>query len=256
MRGPVAVTSSLFGQVFALARILQSSLSEKTGAVLLNLEGFGSDEDSTGAKDDVRAGQGAYSGLGLLGRPPTTKDPDEPDLLAEALGARTSDGDIIPFAYRDKRILKWLNRGSSTPTVPKRGQIMLAGYGGAFLAFDLIETPNGPTNVAVLYVPFDRDSSGVPQKAHMVMLDSTAGNESIALVHASGLALTMTEEDGIVLRGDQTTRLVVKPGKIEATAGSIVMSGIVALGANTETAIPLVPGAGSQPTPSVFFSPV
>lgn len=251
-----AATSSLFGQVFALARVLQSSLGDATAALGFNLEGYGSDDDASGAKDDIRDQQPAYSGLGLLGRPPDSKDAEEPDLLAEALGARTSDGGIIPFAYRDQRILKWLNRGSSTATTPKKGQIMLAGYGGAFLAFDLLESDSGPTNIAVLYVPFDRDSSGVPQKSHMIMLDPTPGNESIALVHASGLALTMTEEDGIVLRGDQTTRFVVKPGKIEATAGSIALSGIVALGANTAAAIPLLPSVSSQPTPSVFFSPV
>jgi hypothetical protein len=64
----------------------------------------------------------------------------------------------------------------------------------------------------------------------------------------------MTEADGIVLRGDEKTRLVIKPGKIEATAGSIALSGIVALGANTAAALPLLPGLATQPTPSVFFS--
>ena len=81
-------------------------------------------------------------------------------------------------------------------------------------------------------------------------------SDSLALVHSSGLAMTMTEADGIVLRGDEMTRFVVKPGKIEATAGSISLSGIVALGANTAAAIPLMPGVATQPTPSVFFSPV
>lgn len=252
--GKNAATSSQFAEIFALARVLQSSLASETGAVMYNLEGFGSDDDASGQKDDVRDQQAVFSGLGLLGRPPDEKDSEEPDLLAEALGARTSDGEIIPFSYRDKRILKWLNRGSETPAVPKKGQIMLAGYGGAFLAFDLIAGSNGPTNTAVLYVPFDRDSSGVPQKAHMIMLDPTSGNESIALVHASGLAITMTEQDGIVLRGDERTRFSVKPGKIEAVASSIALQGTTAVGANPATAIPFAGGPAMLPSASFFIS--
>jgi hypothetical protein len=251
---PAAVQSSLFGTVFAFTRVLQSSLGDQTASLQYNLEGFGSDDDSTGKKDDVRDAQQAYSGLGLLGRPPEERDKEDPDLLAEALGARDGDGGVVPFAYRDARILKWLNRGSSEPSTPKKGQIMLAGYGGAFLAFDYLSGANGPTNIATLYVPFDRGGDGVPRKAHMIAVDTTPGNEALSLVHASGLALLMTEADGIVLRGDEKTRLVIKPGKIEATAGSIALSGIVALGANTAAALPLLPGLATQPTPSVFFS--
>lgn len=246
--------SSLFSQVLAYARITKSSLGAKNGHLLFDTVSLGDERDERGADSDVRDGQEAYSGP-VVFRPPAGKDRAKPDLLLEALAARTSDG-LVPFAFRDERILYWLNRGSDTPSVPKAGQVVYPGYGGAMLSFEVKDSANGPVNVVVLYCPYDRDSNGVPQKAHMVMLDPTPGNEAVALVHALGLAITMTEADGIVLRADETTRLVVKPGSIAGSAGSISWQGNVALGANTATAIPLIPGAATQATPSVFFSPV
>ena len=88
----------------------------------------------------------------------------------------------------------------------------------------------------------------------MFMLDPTAGNESIALVHSSGLAITMTEDEGIVLRGGPTTRLTIKDGSISGIADAITMQGNVSLGAHPSTGLPLLGGPATPPSASVFVS--
>lgn len=245
--------SSTFSEVLSFARVSNSSLGEQNGNVLYDTTAVGDDTTTGDAGSDTRDGQMAFSAVGHYVRPPSKPDAEQPDLLLEALTARTSDGNV-PFAYRDQRILKWLNRGSSSPSVPKPGQSLIAGYGGAFLSFETKDESNGPVNVVALYCPFDRDGQGVPRKSHMLILDPTNGG-AVSLIHSTGLAILMTEAEGIVLRGDATTRLVVKPGEVSITAGRITAQGIVALGANPAAAIPLLPGLASQPTPSVMFSP-
>lgn len=246
--------AGLFNRVMSFARVVGSSLGPQRGAVLVDLGGQGFDDDPSDSRSEVQASQEVFSALGVVGRPPDP-DPNEPDLLAEALAARVSDG-LVPFAFRDQRILKWLNRGADPPTMPKKGQTIYAGYGGAFLSFETIGPPASPSNIVTLYCPFDRNGSGIPQKAHLITLDPTPGNESISVVHASGAALMMTEDEGVMIRADATTRIQVKPGEIYGCADKISWQGNVALGANTAAAVPLTPGPASPPCPSLFLSPV
>lgn len=248
MRG---VVSRMVGLAFA--RVVGSSLGKDRGAVLYDLGGVGFSDDPSDQKSEVQSSQEAFNALGVVGRPPDP-DPSDKDLLAEALAARVSDG-LVPFAFRDQRLLKWLNRGASPPTMPKKGQTIYAGYGGAFLSFETIGPPSAPSNIATLYVPYERNGAGVPQKAHLIMLDPSPGNESIAIVHASGASLLITEDEGIVVRGDETTRLQVKPGEISAIANKIVLQGAIVMGGNPVGALPLLPGIASPPGPNIFISP-
>jgi hypothetical protein len=248
----------VFDQVIGFGRITGSSLGAKNGSILFDVEGLGfaeslpGDPNITTSNAEQRGQQEYYSAIGLVARPPKKKAGDDEDLLLQSLTLRVSDG-LIPFAFRDQRIMEWLNKGGEK-TVPKDGQVAIAGYGGSFLSFETIDENNGPTNICVLYCPYARNGAGVPQKAHMIMLDPTSGNESIAIVHASGLAITMTEADGIVLRGGQTTRLVIKDGSISATAASVALQGNVALGGNPSTALPFAGGPAMLPSASVFLS--
>jgi len=239
--------------LIAFVRVVGSSLGSKRGAVLYDVAGVGFEDDPDDAKTETRDEQETYGAIGVIGRPP--KKPDG-DLLLEALALRTSDG-LVPIAFRDERILKWLNKreGNPPPSVPKEGQILYAGYGGAFLSFETLDASNGPTNIIVLYCPYERDSSGVPQKAHMLMLDPTSGNESIAIVHAEGVAITMTKDEGVLIRADGATTLQVKPGLIQGTAASIILKGNVTVG-RAGTGVPLTPSLTSPPCPSLFLSPL
>lgn len=252
-------TTRVFDAVIGFGRVTGSSLGDNNGSVLFDIEGVGFDTSEAGDdgvsvdNSEIRSQQEAYSALGVVGRPPVSKDDEVPDLLLQTIHARVSEGSI-PFAYRDPRILKWLNIGGSK-TVPKPGQIALAGYGGSFMSFETIDESNGPTNICVLYCPYARDADGVPQKAHMMMLDPTAGNESIAIVHAEGLSITMSKDHGIVIAAGDATVLSIKPGAILAVAQKISLQGNVAAGANTAAAVPLTPALASPPSLSFFVSP-
>lgn len=258
MKTVLSEATRVFDSVIGFGRVTSSSLGENNGSVLFDVEGVGFDTSEPGDagvsvdNSEIRSAQEVYSALGVVGRPPKSKPGDYPDMLLQTIHARVSDGSI-PFAYRDPRILEWLNKGGAK-TVPKEGQIALAGYGGSFISFETIDESNGPTNVCVLYCPYARDADGVPQKAHMIMLDPTGGNEAIAIVHASGLALTMDETNGITMRADAATWLTLQPGSFQVFAASIQLQGNVALGQNLATAAPLAAGPASAPTPSVFFS--
>jgi hypothetical protein len=255
----VSEASRSFDAVIGFGRVTGSSLGDNNGSILYDIEGVGFDANNTQDpafttdNSEIRSQQEVYSALGVVGRPPASAPGDYPDLLLQTMHARVSDGSI-PFAFRDPRILKWLNVGGAK-TVPKEGQTAFAGYGGSFLSFETLDESNGPTNICVLYCPYSRDENGVPQKAHMFMLDPTAGNESIALVHAEGLAITMTKENGIVMTAGPTTMLSIAPGKILGVAAAVSLQGSVSLGANPALAVPLLPGVASPPSLSVFVSP-
>jgi hypothetical protein len=160
---------------------------------------------------------------------------------------------VVPFAYRDPRILYWVNKSGSD--TPREGQIMLAGYGGAFLSFETLDGTNGPSNIAVIYVPYDRDADGVPQKAHVITLDPTAGNESIGIVHAEGFALLMSPTELTMRGGDSNTFLSMKPGTIQANATNISLTGNVIVGKGTGVAVPLLPGAASPGSTALWLYP-
>lgn len=256
VKDALAKHQSKFDAVLGFARIHGSSLGENNGSILYDVEGVGFDESIAGdpniidSNAEIRSGQEMYSALGVVARPPQSKPGDAPDLLLQAVTLRVSDG-LIPIAFRDPRILEWLNKGGAK-TVPKEGQIAYAGYGGSFLSFETNDATNGPTNTVVIYCPYDRDASGVPQKAHIISLDPTT--ESISIVQSSGLALSMDPTNGITMRADAQTWLTLKPGSFQVFAASIQMQGSVALGQNLATALPLLAGPASAATPSVFFS--
>lgn len=222
--------------LFTLLRVTDSVVDGLHSAVIVGGEGAvaGFDEAET-AQNSPEYG---VPGIVFRPRPPSTHDGDE--LVAESVALRFGEN-VYPLSWRDLR----LNRRFPNP---KPGTIALIGYGGGFLSFDDAAGPDG--SITTLYCPYDYDG-GTAGKAHAIVLDPTS--EAISIVHGDGLAVVLTS-DGITLRADESTWLKVSPGKIELVAASISARGIVALGADTAAALPLMPGMASQPTPSVFFS--
>lgn len=240
--------------VLGFVRVIGSTVVGEHGAVLLGGEGAVGDVDDPlgdGSSDKFSAAE-SLGALGLVVRPlaptlpngetPKTREEQRGAESAEGIGVRLGEG-MVPLALRDLR----LNRRYPNP---KPGSVALVGYGGGFLSF---ENTASKESRATLYVPYDRDSNGVPSKAMTIAIDPEA--ESLMLIHGDGLAVVMDPDNGITLRADDSTWLAVKPGKIELVAASIQARGNVALGADTSAAEPLLPGSSSQPTPSVFFSP-
>ena len=173
-----------------------------------------------------------------------SSDGSSEELKAEAYGTRRGD-QVIPITWRDLRF----NRVFPNP---EPGTVALVGYGGGFLSFGDASGGDGYGSVTTLYCPYDF-TDGVPAKAHVLALDPDG--EFVSLIHGDGYALVMDASNGITMRGDGGTWLSIKAGVIELAASSISLLGNVALGRDTTSAVPLLAGSASQPTPSVFFSP-
>lgn len=155
---------------------------------------------------------------------------------------------------RYTRVLPSDKEGGSTQYgVTKHGDVAVS-----FSTFD------GETGGYTLYVPEFKqvpvtDDSGLPvlqtvvSGAYCVTVDPKT--RAIQMIHPDGFAMMLTK-DGIQMRGDDSTWLKLGKGVFEVVAAQISLRGIVALGADTSAAVPLLPSLSSQPTPSVFFSPV
>ncbi len=227
-----------------------STVEGRHNAVLVGGAGaVGSFSEDPEEDGEVEQDAEAYGAPGIVFRPRPPEEVDVPDgtetLGAEAMAARVGDK-LVPLAWRDLRF----NRIYANP---KAGSVALVGYGGGFLAFeDSSNSGDQKATVCVLYCPREF-SNGVHAKAHSLIMNPV--ENTVALLHGDGMAMVMDPDNGITLRADATTYANLQPGKCTIVADSINLRGIVALGADTTTAVPLLPGAASQPTPSVYFSP-
>jgi len=230
----------MFSRLVTIGKIAGSSLAEGTRALLLDLVGVGGLENDIATVSDSAsersAGQRNWGPLGYIARP---FDPTD-DGAADHASLIQGDG-LLPFAFHDERI------DAKFPQ-PKKGSFSLVHYGGGFISLEP-STPgdkDSPTDI-IAYIPVD-DS-----KAHVVHF--SGGQNSLQLVHADGYFFTMSSE-GIAMTLDGSSFLRASPGQLFAQFAQIALQGNVSLGANVATAIPLLPAMSTQPTPSVFFSPV
>ncbi len=256
---------SFLNHVVEFVRVLASEVSGPNAAVLYDVAGvagFRYAADGTIEGDDTSDAAGEldkqepYQALGIVGRPL----PPEGDLFLESLALRSADG-LIPFAHRDLRINRALNPGGGS-TTPREGQILFAGYGGAFVGHSMTAESTGTKrgNVTTIYVPYDFDAQGVPQKAHAISIDPSDGNSSISIVHGSGVFFSLTENaggggPGIVWAIDAQTFGRMSPGEFMVNAARITMKGNVYIGRTPEAGAPLLGGPISPPCPSLFVSP-
>lgn len=259
--GASSQTASDFVVRFTTAE--SSSLHEQTGTVqysitgILGFEGVAG-SDATVAYDDGTKAEGTndaeiYTSPGIIGRPLPPRTVNGEALHMDVICIQTVEG-LVPIAYRDVRL------AMAGDAAPGEGVLAFVGYGGGFHSMTPVEDgddPAGGGTIHVIYCPFDFDSQGVAQKAHSIILDPTLGNESIMIVHANGLAITMSDDDkkAILLKnaaGDATFRL--DDDGITMTAVAIVLSGGVIVG-DPLTAVPLLPGVASPPSTVFFVSP-
>jgi hypothetical protein len=252
---------SALDQVVAFVRVLSSELLGThfepvySGASIGDFGDFGAPDDSDETGEAMRR-QPGFGALGIIGRPLAPSG----GILAEAIALRVDDG-LQPLAWRDLRINRALNPGGSGGT-PAEGQLLFAGYGGAFLSHALTAADVGSAraNISTWYVPFDFDAGGVPQKAHVISIDPTPGNSSISLVHADGVRIDLTEDagagsPGLVASIDGATFLRFSGGELSIQAERILLKGNCYVGRAAEAGLPLLAGAASPPCPSLFVSP-
>lgn len=254
---------SFLDNVIEFVKVIASEVRGENAAVLYDVVGAGgfnaagTEVDVTDDGAEHAPGQPAYSALGVVGRP---LPPTDQQQFLEAMAARTADG-MEAFAYRDLRINRALNP-TGEGNAPAAGQLMFAGYGGAFLSHQMTAANVGSQrgNITTLYVPYAFDSEGVPQKAHAIIIDPTTGNSSIQLIHGDGVFFQLTENTGngpgIVACVDAETFLRIAPGELTLQAEKILLKGNVYLGRQAELGLPLLAGPASPPGPSIFISPV
>ena len=234
----------LIDAVFTYGRIVGSQVAKETGAILLSVvghSGFGeSDEAGSG---ETAEGMPQFGALGVVGVPKKESKLKGRTAFVEALLARMGDG-LVPVAVRDLRI-----NNAAFPNGLAEAQTGIAGYGGGSVTFST--NANGES-IATVYLPFQRNSAGVPQKAHAAILDPDQG---ITLAHADGYAVTMGD-GGLVLRSDTgEARIVIKGDTVHITGQKVICQGVVVLGGEPAIAVPLLAGPASPPGPSVWISP-
>lgn len=243
--------SNIVGVILGIYKVVGSSLGtvgSAVGSVLYDLKGLGRDDDASGASDQGGTKQEVFSANGLYSRPP--KDEAEP---TQVIAAQLGD-EKVPIGINDKESLKRANAGATVPSMPAEGQRLLVGYGGAFISF---QQKPGKADLVELYVPFDRGADGVPRKAHTIIIDPEGGPDGrIGIVHASGLSITMTTDDGIVMRADANTRMTLSPGRCEIIAADITLAGNVKAGPGALTGVVVPAATGAlAPSSTVFISP-
>jgi len=244
---------SALDRVAAFVKVVASALSRDdteptfnvtaVGGFRLDGSGDATGEDDSDEGGEQAAGQVAYGSLGVIGRPL----PPEGDRYAEAVALRV-DGGLSPIGWRDMRINRAVNPGGNGGT-PAEGQIMLAGYGGAFLS---LANKDDGDDVLTLYVPHDRNGDGIPQKAHAISIDPAGG---ITLVHAEGARIDLTE-DGIAWAVDDATFGSMRAGEVSVNAAKILLKGNCYLGAQAELALNALYTGGTPPGPGLPPPPV
>ena len=254
----MAVTGAAFDYIAAFGKVVGSSISSETKAILTQITGIGGIDPTV---EDADAGEVSdksetFNSLGVISRPLPPDTLNGNPVHAEVLCMRTSDG-LVPVSWRDLRL------EAIFPNGQKEGSTSLAGYGGGFFTLDLTPSPSGSkkASIAIGYVPYDFDSNGVAQKAHSFIMDATPGNESISMVSGAGVFFALKDDvngqgKGIFWAVDNNTWGSMTPGKVFVQAATIQFKGNVGLGAQPEAGLPLLAGAASPPGPSVFISPV
>lgn len=234
--------------VLSLVRVVGSSLG-KGGKVLYELAGHGYDDD-TEEKGTRERNLEEFLGVpNFYTRPPA--DEEQPP---EGIAANIGD-ELITISATAAGPINKANAGTPDPVMPKAGQAVIVGWGGGFMSFE----KTGASDLFEVYIPAEKNGQGVPTEALSIQVNPAT--KSIAIVHPAGLAITIDEDRGIVLRADASTRLVVKPGRIEIIAAEVIARGSVVLGSTAGvpgTNLPAImgpSGIAGVPSQSVKLSP-
>jgi hypothetical protein len=240
----------VWDKLLQFTKIMSSERGDDGHGLTYSVAGMGS-VDFSGDEpvvriDDERAeaddAADCFGQLGILARPL----PPINDRYAESVCMRSGDG-FVPISHRDNRIRMQGNG-------PGSGTIAMVGYGGGFLSFSPVMDGDEPeSTVQVLYCPYDFNASGVAQKAHSITLDPASGNESISIIHADGMAITMFDDEITIKNKTGTARITLDNSGITMT-GQINLAGSVVIG-NPATATPLLAGPASQACPLLALSP-
>ncbi len=259
-RGGGAQSTTAADAVIQFTTALDSSLSERTGAVQYSIVGIAGFEFEVGGTprilledpNDAETNDDAeqYSAPGIIGRPLPPRVIDGVEQHMDVVCVLTADG-LVPISYRDIRLKMAGN------AAPGEGVLAFVGYGGGFHSMTPVAEgadPAGRGTIHVIYCPYDFNAAGVAQKAHSIILDPTSGNESITVAHADGQALMMINGELTMKSPDGTAFISIKNGTIDFIATTCTFNSGVVIG-DSLTAVPLLAGPASPPSSKLFVSP-
>ena len=262
-------SQTLADWVIQFAKVVGSSIAEGASGTrrpvqyrIVGLPGWDltSDEiavDENENNSETTDDADVYGTLGVTGRPLPPDNADGVEEHAEVVCLRMADG-LVPIAVRDVR----LRMGGNAPN---EGTMAFVGYGGGYHSISPVDNTDLTKGaIQVIYCGYDFDSSGVAQKAHTIIIDPTANNESISIIHAEGQAVFLQKDGSIQIQTDgvpagtgstvQQSFIKLEPGKITLQADQVVFNGSVYIGSPL-TGVPLLPGVASGPCPRLFISP-
>ena len=232
---------------FAVAGIADSdTLGDEEGVLLAG--------DSQGEQTD---NADVFGQIGVVARPLPPSDSEAVSEHAEVICVRTSDG-LVPIASRDVRLRMFGN-------APNKGTVALIGYGGSYHSVAPVDNDDlTKGSIHTIYCPYDFDSDFVAQKAHVITIDPTSGNESISIVHADGQAIFLQSDGSVQLQSSDSPQgsglkqsvIQVLPGQINLQTDQLVLNGgMTVIGNPMGAIVPLLPGVASPPCPRLFLNP-
>lgn len=231
-----------FGVVQGSSLLEEPDTGDPIG-VLYSVDGIG----EPGERGEVDPSSEVFSSLGVIGRPLPPDNSGTNKKQTEVICLRTADG-LIPISARDLR----LKMGGSGPG---EGTVALVGYGGGFHSLSPVDGDPDNGTIHIIYCPYDFDSSGVAQKAHVIVLDPTSGNESVSVVHSGGQCILLQNDGTIRMQSSNGQSYVqVEDSKVSLSADQIVLNGTVYVG-NPTLGVPLLAGPASPACPRLMLSP-
>jgi hypothetical protein len=250
--------------VFQFAKVLGSSIAAGAGGTkrpvqyrVVGLPGWDEEQDAVVFDENDNNAETSdeadvFGALGIVSRPLPPVAEGDVEEHAEVVCVRTADG-LVPIAVRDVR----LRMGGNAPS---EGTIAFVGYGGGYHSITPVDNADLKKGaIQVVYCGYDLDDSGIAAKAHSIILDPTAGNESIMIVHAEGMAITMSGQaldakQSLVLKNKNGDAWIRLDNDGIFLGGKIVLNGSVIVG-NPMTSVPLLAGVLSPPCSTLFLSP-
>lgn len=204
----------------AFGHIAATKIAGSAKAVLANLSLL---EDEDGGEREGSSEEPLYGPWGWYGRPKAPvkaadATPLNPEGQAEVLALRHGD-QAQPIVGRDLRLSSQVN--------PKEGEVGLIQYGGGFISLADNADANG---TAITIYALRKKSTGEPDKASMVAIDSAAANPSISILHESGASISINKDAKIAItnkNGDayvevNDSGVVINGASVAITGGAMI----------------------------------
>lgn len=210
----------LFDYVVSRAQVVGTELRGVARAVLVQLAGALADDGGEEATTEP-----LYGTLGVVVRP----KPPTAAGAAEVVAMKREDG-ATPIAARDLRLNAEVNPSPD-------GEVCLVGYGGAFVS--LKENADQDGGAVVIYAP-----GGNKARASVISIDTTAGNDHVALMHSSGVSITLTQEGKAIIASPNGQAYIEVSNAGLVLNGNVQITGSLVVG-NPAAAQPVGLGAGA-----------